>query len=193
MKAVTWSNVLSWGEGLLTSKISIKIIVCQGVSWPHPLQAGRSASWQALATTFPRQSSNNWHSKLDSFPLQHLFYFIFRGVSHSLLIGTFCKVFQALWSVHSPINFWWKFIVLSHVSSVRNLKRLKEIFFLYLTQCSRNEAKELSVISKDDNFHGMTIWNTKFQLFDDLSVYGPSPRSDDKCWTAGLGPFARAW
>lgn len=54
-------------------------------------------------------------------------------------------------------------------------------FFLYLTQLSRNETEELSVISKDDNFHCLTILNIKFQLFDDMPVYGPSPRSDGKC------------
>ena len=45
-----------------------------------------------------------------------------------------------------------------------------DFFFLYLTQCSRNEAGELSVISKDDNFHCLTIANAKFQLFDDMPV-----------------------
>lgn len=67
------------------------------------------------------------------------------------------------------------------VFSKKSVKRLKLIFFLNLTQCSRNEAEELSVISKDDNFHCLPVFDIKFQPFDDVSVYGPSPRSDAKC------------
>lgn len=62
-------------------------------------------------------------------------------------------------------------------------KKAEVDFFIlfYLTQCCRNEAEGLSVISKDDNFHCLKVLNIKFQLFDDVLVYGPSPRSNDKC------------
>lgn len=51
-----------------------------------------------------------------------------------------------------------------------------DFFFFYLTQCCRNEAEELPVISKDDNFHCLTILNIKSQLLGDVPVYSPSPR-----------------